>query len=180
MTWLDDLPIHQDTYDTTPHIVEVMANLEDGVDLDPAAVRLLVSLARLAHRRCLNDWLRRNEPQWMVPPSTGPYSKWENRRRKNPGRFRDGSDLPRPPLAAIYFLCNAWWRRELGLKFHPDFRVLAWVEDFTFDERRAMLKAPAMFFVLVAESVDWQHYTAERCAKVHDTHYRLLDRRRIP
>ncbi len=113
----------------------------------------------------------------MAPPSTGPYAKWENRRRKNPGRFRGGSDIPKMPLVAIYFLCNQFYRQRLGLKFHPDFKALRWGLDFTFIEQLGMLNAPATFFVLVAQSVDFFNYTAERCKKVHDTHYRLLDRR---
>ncbi len=113
----------------------------------------------------------------MTPTSTGPYAKWENRRRKNPGRFRGGSDIPKMPLVAIYFLCNQFYRQRLGLKFHPDFKALRWGLDFTFIEQLGMLNAPATFFVLVAQSVDFFNYTAERCKKVHDTHYRLLDRR---
>ena len=178
MTWADPIPIRQDQDDAAPHIVEMMAAA--GVDIDVDAVRLLVSLARLAHRRALSNWLRQNEPEFMEASDRGPYAKWTRRRRKNPGRFRDGSDLPREPLSAIYFLCNAWYRRELGLKFHPDFRPLRWDEDFTLHEQLAMLKGPALFFVLVAQSVDFYHYSAARCSKVHDTHYRLLDRRRLP
>ncbi len=180
MTWDEPIVFRDHLDDPTNHIVEVMANLEDGVDLNPDSVRLLVSLARQAHRRCLSDWLRRNEYGYMQPPSTGPYAKWENRRRKNPGRFRDGSDLPRPPLAAIYFLCNEWWRRETGRTFHPDFRPLRWDEDFTFHEQLAMLKGPALFFVLIAQAVDFFNYTAKRCSLVHDGNYKKLNKHPRP
>ena len=178
MTWDNEIPIRQDHDDAAPDIVETMGAV--GVELDVDAVHLLISTARLAHRRCLSAWLRQNEPEFMSPTAHGPYAKWENRGRGSTGRFRDGSDLPRPPLAAIYFLCNQFYRQQLGLKFHPDFRPLRWDEDFTFHEQLAMLKGPALFFVLVAQAVDFFNYTAERCAKVHDTHYRLLDRHRIP
>ena len=60
MTWNDEIPIRQDSDDAAPHIVEMMGAVD--VDLDPDAVRLLISQARLAHRRCLSDWLRQNEP----------------------------------------------------------------------------------------------------------------------
>ncbi len=164
--------------DPTVFIVEAMAQPEDGVDLDPDAVRLLVSLARLAHRRCLSHWLRENEPAYMKPPSTGPYAKWDNRGKGNTGRFRDGSDLPRPPLAAIYFLVNAWWRRELG-PFHPDFRALWLGDDYDGIERLDFINASARFFLLIALAVD-EDYTEEQCKRVNDTHYRLLNRRRLP
>lgn len=176
-TWDEQIPFRDHLDDPTDHIVETMAQLEDGVDLDPDQVRLLVSLARLAHRRCLSDWLRRNEPEFMAPPSTGPYAKWENRGRGNTGRFRDGSDIPKMPLVSTYFLCNRFYRRELGLKFNPNFEPLSWDEDFTYNERLAMLKGPAMFFVLVAQSVDFYNYTPELCKKVHGQYYRLLNRR---
>jgi hypothetical protein len=176
VSWNEQIPIHQDHDDAAPHIVEMMAAVD--VELDADAVHLLISQARLAHRRALSHWLRENEPQFMAPLDRGrPYAQWENRRRKNPGRMRDGSDLPKAPLTAIYFLTNRFYRRELGLKFNPDFRSLRWDEDFTFHEKLSMLKGPALFFVLIAQSVDWFNYTAERCKRVHDTHYRLLDRR---
>ncbi len=174
MTWDEPIQIHQDS-DAVDHIVEMMGAVD--VDLDPAAVRLLVSQARLAHRRCLSDWLRRNEPAFMEPPDRGPYAKWVNRRRKNPGRFRDGSDLPRPPLGAIYFLVNDWWRRELGRRFWCDFRALHLGDDYEGRERLEFINGPALFFTLIAQAVDEFNYTAKRCKKVHDTHYRLLDRR---
>jgi hypothetical protein len=175
MTWNDEIPIRQDSDDAAPHIVEMMGAVD--VDLDPDAVRLLISQARLAHRRCLSDWLRQNEPAYMAPPDRGPYSKWLNRRRKNPGRFRDGSDLAKAPLTSIYFLCNRFYRRELGLKFHPDFDAVRWGLDFTFHEQLAMLKGPALFFLLIAQAVDEFNYTAERCKSVHGQYYRLLNRR---
>ena len=100
-----------------------------------------------------------------------------NRRRKNPGRFRDGSDLPRPPLASIYFLCHQFSRHELGLPFHPNFKTLKWDEDFTLTEQLAMLKGPATFFVLVAQEVDFFNFTARRCSLVHDGNYKKLDKR---
>ncbi len=175
MTWFDEIPFPEQRDDPTDHIVDMMGAVD--VELDPDSVRLLVSLARQAHRRCLSDWLRRNEPEFMAPPSVGPYAKWVNRGRGNTGRFRDGSDLPRPPLVAIYFLCNQFYRQQLGLKFRPDFRPLRWGEDFTFHERLAMLKGPALFFLLIAQAVDEFNYTAERCKSVHGQYYRLSNRR---
>ena len=175
-TWDEQIPFRDHLDDPTDHIVEMMGAVD--VDLDPDAVRLLISQARLAHRRCLSAWLRENEPEYMAPPARGPYAKWENRGRGNTGRFRDGSDLPKAPLASIYFLVNSWWRRELGLKYHPEFRSLQWGQDFDPHEQLAMLKGAALFFVLIAQAVDWFNYTAERCKRVHDTCYRRLDRRR--
>lgn len=174
-TWSEPIPFAEPLDDPTDHIVELMGSV--GVDLDADAVRLLVSLARQAHRRCLRAWLQAHEPEYMVPPSTGPYAKWENRVKGNPGRFRDGSDLARAPLAAIYMLCNQFYRRELGLPFHPDFGPLDWKEDFTLQEQLAMLKGPALFFVLIAQSVDFFNYTARRCSLVHDGNYKKLNRR---
>lgn len=174
-TWAEPLPVRADGDDAAAHIVEMMAGVD--VDLDPDAVHLLISQARLAHRRCLNAWLRENEPEYMAAPARGPYAQWGRRRRKNPGRFRDGSDLPKAPLAAVYSLCNAWWRCELGRPYHPDFDALRWGQDFNLHEQLAMLKGAALFFVLIAQSVDWFNYTAERCKRVHDTNYRRLNRR---
>ncbi len=175
MTWAEPIPLRPDSDDAAPHIVEVMGAVD--LDLDVDAVRLLISQARLAHRRCLNAWLRENEPEYMAAPARGPYSKWVNRRRKNPGRFRDNSDLPKAPLAAIYYECNRFYRRDLGLPFWPDFRALHLGDDYEGLERLEFINGPALFFVLVAQAVDFFNYTPERCKRVHDTHYRLLDRR---
>ena len=175
MTWSDPIALPEQRGDDAHHIVTMMA--ERDVDLDVEAVRLLISQARLAHRRCLSAWLRENEPGYMAAPSTGPYAKWENRGRGSVGRFRDGSDLPRAPLAAVYFLCNEWWRRELGLRFHPDFEPLKWSEDFNLIEQLGMLKGPALFFVLVAQEVDLWNYTARRCSLIHDGYYKRLNKR---
>jgi hypothetical protein len=177
MTWAEPIPLRPDSDDAAPHIVEMMGAVELDLDLDVDAVRLLVSQARLAHRRCLNAWLRENEPEYMAPPARGPYAKWERRRRKNPGRFRDGSDLAKAPLASIYFLVNSWWRRELGLPFWCDFRGWHVGDEYEGRERLEFINGPALFFVLIAQSVDFFNYTAERCKRVHDTHYRLVDRR---
>ena len=114
MTWAPYPRIQMPTDDEARRIVESIAQAEDGAELDIDAVRLLISQVRLAHQRCLSAWLLKYEPAYKAPRSTGPYAKWENTGRGNPGRFRDGSDIPKPPLVAIYFLCNAWWRREVG------------------------------------------------------------------
>ena len=135
MTWADPISFREHVDDDAPHVVEMMAARDVNLNVD--AVHRLISVARQAHRRALSAWLRVNEPEFMTPRSTGPYAKWENRRRKNPGRFRDGSDLPRAPLAAIYTLCNQFYRRELGHKFHPDFKPLKGGEDFTLQEQLA-------------------------------------------
>ena len=86
-------------------------------------------------------------------------------------------DLPRAPLAAIYSLCNQFYRRELGLPFHPDFRPLKWDKDFDLTEQLSFLNGPALFFVLIAQSVDFFNYTARRCSLVHNGFYRKLNRR---
>ncbi len=58
MTWAEPIPLRPDSDDAAPHIVEMMAGRDDDVDvLDVVAVRLLISQARLAHRRCLSAWL---------------------------------------------------------------------------------------------------------------------------
>lgn len=175
MTWAEPISFRESIDDGAPHVVEMMAAVD--VDLDVDRVRLLISLARQANRRCLSAWLRANEPGHMGSPPVGPYAPWERRRQGSAGRFRDGSDLPRQPLASIYFLCNAWWRRETGSTFHPDFRPLDWEEDFTLTEQLEMLKGPARFFVLVAQSVDFFNYSAKRCSLVHDGFYKRLDKR---
>ncbi len=178
MTWAELIPLRLDGDAAAPHIVEVMATRDDDVDvLGRDAVHLLISQARFAHRRCLSDWLRQNEPEWMEAPARGPYAQWQRRRRKNPGRFRDTSDLPKAPLASIYHLCNAWWRRELGRRFWCDFRALHLGDDYEGRERLEFINGAALFFTLIAQSVDEFNYTAKRCKKVSDTHYRLLDRR---
>ncbi|MCH8098736.1 MAG: hypothetical protein IID53_16915 [Proteobacteria bacterium] len=169
MIWADPISFREHVDDDAPRIVELMAARD--VDLNVDSVRLMISIARQAHRRALSAWLRQNEPEYMVAPSTGPYAKWENRGKGSTGRFRDGSDVPRAPLASIYFLVNEFWRRELGLSFHPDFRPLCWDEDFTLQEQLAMLKGPALFFVLIAQSVDFFNYTARRCSLIHDGNY---------
>ncbi len=174
MTWNDPIPFRESLDDSGPHIVEMMAAVD--VDLDVDRVRLLISLARQANRRCLSAWLQANEPEFRAPRDRGPYARWEGRQRKNPGRFRDGSDLARAPLAAIYFLCNQFYRRETGSAFHPDFRPLKWGEDFTLTEQLEMLKGAALFFVLVAQSVDFFNYSAKRCSLIHDGNYKRLNR----
>ena len=175
MTWADPISFRAALDDGAPHVVEMMAARD--VDIDPDAVRLLISLARLAHRRCLSAWLRVHEPEYMVPPSTGPYAKWENRVKGNPGRFRDGSDLARAPLAALYFLVNEWWRRETGTAFWCDFRALHLGDDYEGREKLEFINAPALFFTLIAQSVDEFNYTAKRCKLVHDGNYKKLNRR---
>ena len=175
MTWAEPISFREPGDNDAPHVVEQM--FERGVDLDVDRVHLLVSVARQAHRRCLSAWLRQNEPEYMVPVQPGPYAAWERRRRGSAGRFRDGSDLARAPLAAIYMLCNQFWRRETKLPFHPDFRALAWDEDFTLIEQLEMLNPAALFFTLIAQSVDFFNYTARRCSLIHDGNYRKLNRR---
>lgn len=178
MTWNDPIAIAEQRGDDAPSIVELMATR--GVDLDVDAVRLLISTARLAHRRCLSAWLQTNEPEYMESVPLGPYYEWEKRKRKNPGRFRDDDGLPRPPLAAIYFECNRFYRRELGLKFHPDFRPLKWHEDFNLIEQLEIIgqRSPtALFFILIAQEIDLLGYTPQRCSLIHDGHYKRLDKR---
>ena len=175
MTWNDPISFRETLDDGAPHIVEMLAAV--GVDLHVDRVRLLISLCRQAHRRCLSAWIQANEPEYMGSPPVGPYARWERRLRKNPGRFRDGSDLARAPLASIYFLCNQFYRRELGLPFWCDFRALHLGDDYEGIERLEFINEAATFFVLVAQEVDFFNYTAKRCALIHDGNYRKLDRR---
>ena len=157
------------------HVVEMLAARD--VDLDVDAVHLLIGIARLAHRRALSSWLQSHEHGYAPPPSTGPWARWINRRPGNAGRFRDGSDLPRVPLASIYFLCNEWWRRELGTAFWCDFRAAHLGDDYAGREKLEFINAAAAFFVLIAQAVDFNNYTAKRCSLIHDGNYRKLDRR---
>ena len=175
MTWNEPIAMVEQRGDDAPSIVEMMATRD--VDLDVDRVHLLISQARLAHRRCLSDWLRRNEPGYMVATSTGPYAVWENRGRGSVGRFRDGSDIPRAPLASIYILCNQFYRRELGLRFNPDFGPLKWSEDFSLVEMLGMINPAAAFFVLIAQEIDLAGYTPERCSLIHDGYYKRLNKR---
>ncbi len=175
MTWAEPISFRESIDDEAPHIVEMMAAVD--VDLDVNRVRLLVSIARQANRRALSNWLRHNEQEHRAPRDRGPYALWINRRRGNAGRFRDGSDLPRAPLAAIYFRCNEFWRRELGTAFWCDFRALHLGDDYKGRERLEFINEPALFFTLIAQSVDGFNYTVERCKLVHDGNYRKLERR---
>lgn len=174
-TWSEPIPFREALDDGAPHIVEMLAAV--GVDLDVDRVQLLISLAQQAHRRALSAWSRGNDLEHMAPPDRGPYARWINRRPGNSGRFRDGSRLPRAPLAAIYSLCNQFYRRETGLPFHPNFEYLKWDEDFTLTEQRDMLKGAALFFTLIAGEVDLLNYTPQRCALVHDGNYKKLNKR---
>jgi hypothetical protein len=175
MTWDD--PIYMGTgraTDDAHHVAEMMAC--KGVDMDVDAVRLLISKGQQAHRRCLSDWLRRYEPECKTPRSTGPYKKWENPGRGSPGRFRDGSDIPREPLAAIYIICNEFYRRELGLRFWPDFTGLRVGNDYEGLERIDFLNEAALFFLLVARAINEIDYSVERCEKIHNKYYLLLNK----
>lgn len=172
MTWDEPIRFIEPRGNDTAHIVEMLGAVD--VDLDPTAVHLLISLARQAHQRCLSDWLHRNEPGYMGPPAVGPYAQWERRRRKNPGRFRDGSDLPVAPYVAIYALCNRFYRHELDLPFWCDFRALHLGEDYEGLERLEFINPPALFFTLIAEAVDFRSYTADRCKRVHRAYYKRL------
>ncbi len=175
MTWAEPISFRAALDDGAPHVVEMMAARD--VDLDVDRVRLLISLARQAHRRCLSAWLQAHEPEYMAPRATGPYARWINRRRGNTGRFRDGSDLPKAPLVAIYALCNEWWRRETGRPFWCDFRALYLGEDHEGREGLEFINGPALFFTLIAQSVDEFNYTAKRCKKVHVAYYKRLNTR---
>ncbi|MEE8504997.1 MAG: hypothetical protein V3S40_02125, partial [Kiloniellales bacterium] len=71
-----------------------------------------------------------DEHRWIDPRSGKTYFGWQawwrenwGRARSNPGRFR-GTDIAAPPLVAIYYLCNRWWRETLGTPFRPDFRAI--------------------------------------------------------
>ena len=178
MTWQDPITLPVPHGDDALAIVTMMA--QRGVNMDVGRVSLLIGIARLAHHRCLSNWLQANEPGYMAAPSTGPYAKWERRGRGSVGRFRDDDGLPRAPLAAIYFECNRFYRRELGLRFNPDFEPLTWSEDFNRIEQLEIIgrQSPAaMFFVLIAQEIDLLGYTPERCSLVHDGFYKRLPKR---
>ena len=176
MTWDDPITFRESRDDDAPHIVEMLGTA--GIDLDPDRVRLFIGIARQANRRALSAWLQAQEHGYMAPRDRGPYARWINRRPGNAGRFRDGSDLPRAPLAAIYFLCNQFWRRELGAAFWCDFRALHLGDDYEGRERLDFINAPALFFTLIAQAVDFHSYTVKRCKLIHDGNYKKL--RRIP
>ncbi len=178
MTWDDEIPTHLLDDDEAPYIVERLGEAErddNEPDLDVAKVRLLLGQARLAHRRCVSDWRRRRDPAHKAPRSDGPYKAWENTKAGNPGRFRDGSNIPKSPLVAIYFICNEWWRRETGTAFHCDFDAWDFADEFEGDERLAYLNAAARFFFLVAQAVNEVDYTVKRCILVHNLYYRKLN-----
>ncbi len=99
------------------------------------------------------------------------------RGRGNPGGFRGHPGVPKPPLIAIYFVVNQWWRRVLHKPFWPDFTSGLDAAD-TDPERLAHLGPAARLFLLVANEVD-KSYTADRCKKVHDDYYGRLPKRRI-
>ena len=155
--WFHEIPYNANVDDPVDAIVEIMGQVD--LDLDPDKVRRLVRDVRHVHRLVLSEWSRRNEPGWKPPRRLkdievdGPgydygdmaglgLSSWDDWWREcwgtgkgNPGRFRDGSDVAKPPLAAIYYLCNGFWRRELGMKFWCDFRGLEIGDDYHGPER---------------------------------------------
>jgi hypothetical protein len=165
-----------------------------GLDLDKnqAYVVMLLRRTRYAHRMLLSGHMRRNDPEWQVPRARprgrGPYDygdmagmgmdDWDEwwtsiwgRLRGNPGRFR-GSDVPKAPLLAIYYMCNRFWRYTQHQAFWPDFRK---AEAYATDaDAIPDLNPAARFFLLVAQDAD-RKYNCDLCARVHDANYRSLN-----
>ena len=120
------------------------------------------------------DW-RRVKGKWQwVWLGRGWAGWWKlnwGRPRSNPGCFR-GTDIAKPPLVAIYHLCNRWCRRTTGEAFRPDFRAMdSKVPDI---KNMPLLNDAARLFLLVAQDCD-RRYNCKLCALVHDANYRHLD-----
>ncbi len=121
------------------------------------------------------DW-RRVKGKWKwVDFGTGWDGWWKLNWGKppgNPGLFR-GTDVPAPPLVAIYHLVNRWWRAEMRLSFHPDF--VCQHSAATDAKRFPDLNRAAQIFTLVAQDCD-PSYTVHLCALVNEAYYKRLDR----
>ncbi len=169
------------------------------------ALRWLLREAERVHHEVKSDWLRRNADEgseWRphkrlernidpdepeVPYDFGELAgegldDWEawwrsiwGKKSGNPGRFRVHPDIPKPPLIAIYFLVNQWWRRVLHRPFWPDFASGLDAADKD-TERLVHLGPAARLFFLVANEVSIE-YTMDLCKKVHDDYYSKLPKR---
>ena len=184
-----ELPyVPDDLYSAADAITSAM-----GIDLPEDELRDLLRDARHTHRMVLSEWKRRNDPEWRAP-RRGPRGKgrydygdmaglglpsWEAWWRENwgkepgnPGLFR-GTDIPMPPLVAIYHLVNRYWRDEMGLTFNPDFtgRHGGKTDAKRFDD----LNRAAQIFLLVAQDA-WPQYNSDLCERVHFAYYRQLNR----
>ena len=199
-TYFHEIPYNPNVDDPVDAIVEIMAGAD--VDLDPESIRRLVREVRHVHRLVLSEWSRRNEPGWKPPrrlkniqdlADDGPeydygdmaglgLPSWDawwgecwGTGKGNTGRFRDGSDIAKPPLVVIYHLCNRWWRRELGTAFWCDFRGWDIGDECVGRDRLEFINPAALFFVLMARAVNEFDYTVEQCQLVHNLYYRKLD-----
>lgn len=184
--WIRELPFDaNDSYVMAARvIIDAM-----GLDLDEAALVVLLRDTRHAHRMALSDFKRRNDPDWKVPKGRGPRTRneygetmsgWDEwwrsiwgRPRANPGLFR-GTTVPTAPLRSVYRLCNEWWRGTTGEAFWPDFKHQ--VSYRTDSERMPHLNDAARFFLLISQDCD-RKYNCDLCSRVHDVTYRKLDRR---
>ena len=168
------------------------------------ALRWLLREADLLHSLVMSDWRARNEAEGSIwrpshrlrdnqdldePEPTHNYGdmagegledwdKWwrENygKGRSNPGRFHLRPDLPKPPLTAVYFLVNKWWRRVLRKPFRPDYSGR---QNHLGDlKNMPRFNAAARLFLLIAQELDVE-YKSRLCARVHDDSYRKLDTR---
>ena len=159
-----------------------------GVDLPLASLEALLRRTRHAHRMVLSEWKRRNDPEWRAPrrlpegegPSydygevfTPTWEAWwkENWGKPpgNPGLFR-GTDIPMPPLVAVYHLVNRYWRRVMRRTFNPDFGAQYSAD--TDVEVFELLKPDAQFFWLVAQDAGGSQYNCDLCGRVHDAYYK--------
>ena len=178
-----------DLGDAAQAIIEKMC-----IDLPADSLEGLLRETRHVHRMVLSEWRRRNDPEWRpprrLPRGKGRYDygdmaglglpSWEAWWRENwgkepgnPGLFR-GTDIPMPPLVAIYLLVNRYWRDVMGLPFNPDFTGQHAAD--TDAARFPDLNHAAQIFLLVAQDAD-PKYNCDLCGRVHDAYYRKLDRR---
>ncbi len=195
--WIRELPFNpkDDHAQAAQLIIEKMAEArieaddprERSLDLDGAALVVLLRTTRHAHRTSLSDWLRRNDPDWKVPralPRGRRIHKYDEhmegwpewwasiwgRARANPGRFR-GTNIAKQPLAEVYRLVNEWWRVTTGTAFHPNFDG---IEPGPDADNLPTMNPAARLFLMIAQDSD-RRYNSFHCARVHATAYRDLD-----
>ncbi len=121
-----------------------------------------------------------DDHRWIDRKTGKEYFGWDAWWRENwgkglgnPGKFR-GSDVPAPPLVAIYRLVNRFWRDVMRLDFHPDFtgQYAADTDAARFPD----LNLAAQIFLLIAQDAGGAQYNCNLCGRVHDAYYRQLDR----
>ena len=167
-------------------IIEMM-----DMDIPLDSLEALLRRTRHAHRMVLSEWERRNvpdsQPPRRLPEGEGPsydYGEdftptWEEWWKENwgkppgnPGLFR-GTNIPMPPLVAIYHLVNRYWRRVMRRTFNPDFGAQYSAD--TDVEAFELLKPDAQFFWLVAQDAGGSQYSCDLCGRVHDAYYKKLN-----